>query len=98
MPKHLFPKGNKFGKGGKKPGAGRKSNKQKELEAWTERKLRDYLYKHGQKIIERYIKLAASARSAPTTRHAMDKLLPPVEKVQHTGNVNYLTNLPKPKK
>lgn len=94
MPKKLFQKGNKLGKGGKKPGAGRKSRRQKELEAWTEKAARDYLAKHAKRIMERYVKAAAGTKSVATTRHAVDKIIPPLEKVQHSGNVIFNNNLP----
>jgi hypothetical protein len=93
VPRHLFQKGHKLAKGGRRPGAGRKSNKQKELEAWTEKVARDYLAKHAKRIMERYIKNAAGAKSAATTRHAVDKIIPPLEKVQHSGNVIFASNL-----
>lgn len=93
-----FKPGNHAEKRRKKRAGGRPTREQKQLEAWTEKIARDYLAKHAPRIMERYAKLAASGKSAATTRHAVDKILPPVEKVMHTGNVIYHTNLPKPKK
>ena len=102
--KASFKKGErKRNQGGRRPGAGRKSKEQKVREEATEKRLRDEMFKHGWKILDEYIRIAKGGKmkkgqSPATLRHAIDKLLPPLEKVQHTGNVTYVTNLPKPTK
>jgi hypothetical protein len=51
-------------------------------------------------IMDEYLRLAEGGRvkngSSPATiRHAVDNLLPPEQKLVHSGNIAYVTNLPK---
>jgi len=79
-------------KGGKRPGAGRKSNIEKEFLKITTARLEKKLEAAADKVIASYLKLAEGYEEtrysdggmaykiwivdAPTTRHALDKFIP----------------------
>lgn len=91
------------GKGGKRPNSGRPTKKQTARRQWVEAELRKLFFQHGKEIVDEAIRLGKGGKvkkgSSPATiRHMVDKLLPPVERVQHSGSVIYNTNLDKPKK
>ena len=89
--------------GGKRARAGRPTKEEKARRQWVEAELRKLLFQHGKEIVDEAIRLGKGGkikkRSSPATiRHMVDKLLPPVERVQHSGNVIYNTNFSRPKK
>jgi hypothetical protein len=96
-----FQKGNdpRRGKGGTRKGAGRPTTeKQKEKKA-SELIARDMLEKEVTPVMTEYIRLAkggaAKRNASPAViKHAVDKYLPPTQKIWHNGAITFVTNVP----
>jgi hypothetical protein len=93
-----FQYGDKFAKGGKRPGAGRPTKEQQEIKKQAAEVAREFIETHVQKFLDSYLDLAAGKVierldkdgkvvklvmiDPATVRHAIDKILPD-EQMQH---------------
>lgn len=69
-----FQKGHKLAKGGKRPGAGRKSKKRKEIEATAEELARKYIEKALKPVLNAYIQFAKGRKVKHRHRETGDVL------------------------
>lgn len=77
---HRFQPGNKYGRGGKRPNAGRKTKKERELIVKQEQTALE-IYKAEQQrqaraVVSTYYKLAKSGKHPSVTVHEIDKVAP----------------------
>ena len=84
MNKGHFQKGNKLGKGGKRPGAGRPSTRELKEIARAADRAREKLERKFEAITDCYTDLATDREHEATTRHAMEKYVCPVEENEPT--------------
>jgi hypothetical protein len=87
-----FQNGNRFAKGGKRPGSGRKSNKQKEAEQAAADVIRGILEAKAGDIARHA--LARLYENDQLLARVLEKIWPTVQKTLHSGNVIFNTNIP----
>lgn len=104
------PKGNKYAKGGKREGAGRPNRGDAKAKKSAAEIARAYIEKHIDPVLKTYRKQAEGwvatrysksgvryeefCFDAATTRHYIDKVLPPVTKTEHSGSISFGSNVP----
>ena len=80
-----FQKGHKLAKGGRREGAGRPTREQAaEKESFRQALERKREAKAGI-LADKYYEMALN--DPATMRHLVDKVIPPMEKVEHSGKV-----------
>lgn len=94
-PAKPFPKGNKLGKGGKRPGAGRKKKSVIEAELERQQTAREIYRAEQQRqaraVIDTYYRLAKSGRYPTATLHEIDKIDPDEQVTAPTLVINFVS-------
>src|SRR5262245_41695443 len=73
-----FDKRNKYGKGGKRKGAGRPTKTKREIKKEAAIIAKEFIETHIQSFLKSYLKLGTGKKLDPATvRHAIDKFVPP---------------------
>jgi hypothetical protein len=94
-----FKKGNKEALKRKRRAGGRPTKEQQAEKKATQELAREKLEARVDPVMDEYLRLAEGGKvkkgSSPATiRHAVDHLLPPEQKLFHSGNIIFTTNLP----
>jgi hypothetical protein len=98
-----FQKGHKLAKGGKREGAGRPTKIQAEIKKAATEIAREFIEEHIQGFLDSYLDLGTGKvierldkegnvvklvmLDPATVRHAIDKLVPTVQKIEHGGEM-----------
>jgi hypothetical protein len=83
-----FQKGHKFAKGGKREGAGRPTKEQAAEKESFRQALERKREELAEELANAYYDMALGTRDETATmRHVVDKVIPPIEKYEHSGEV-----------